>query len=231
MRKMPKAEKLLLAAYRLEQSGKRPFSAEDLVVAAWREYPDSFALAGYPQHPDSNRVYFEIMGNKSFRKKGWLDKTGEKKYQLSPAGSAAAAVLSGITPGPTAGGKSVPLGRDELDQIQALWLSTAAEMYRTQRQNEIVFRDACSFWGISPRSTASMLTVRQGSVIALIEKAVRSVEEGGPVSIAHGSIHLGPDSMNLLARIHSLLVEKFQAELAIIGGRTDNRSPKRHTKK
>ncbi len=85
-------EKLLLAAYELEESGRRPFSAEDLVVSAWQKFPDAFGLAGYRNstsslaYPDSNRVFAEIMGSKPIRKRGFLKKVGTKMYQLTEAG-------------------------------------------------------------------------------------------------------------------------------------------------
>src|SRR2546422_184533 len=85
-------EKLLLAASELEEKGLRPFSAEDLVVSAWRKFPDTFGLAGHrgengqPAYPDSNRVFAEIMGSKPIRKRGMLEKVGSKMYQVTEAG-------------------------------------------------------------------------------------------------------------------------------------------------
>src|SRR5437867_7351265 len=84
-------DKLLLAAYDLERSGSRPFSAEDLVVTAWQKFPDTFGLAGYRgrsglSYPDSNRVFAEIMGSKPIRKRGMLTKVGSKMYQLTEVG-------------------------------------------------------------------------------------------------------------------------------------------------
>src|SRR5918911_2824096 len=86
------SEKLLLAAYDLEENSRRPFSAEDLVVSAWRKFPDTFGLAGYRggdgelSYPDSNRVFAEIMGSKPIRKRGLLTKVGSKMYSLTEAG-------------------------------------------------------------------------------------------------------------------------------------------------
>src|SRR5262245_25492266 len=78
-------QKLLVAA--LEVRKRSPtFSAEDLVVEAWKQFPDTFGLTGYAQlHPDSNRVLTNIMGTKGMRGKGWLRKVGEKRYQLTAA--------------------------------------------------------------------------------------------------------------------------------------------------
>ena len=40
-------EKILLAAFQLEEAGQSPFSAEALIVSAWQKYPRTFGLKGY----------------------------------------------------------------------------------------------------------------------------------------------------------------------------------------
>ena len=92
-------EKLLLAAFDLEQRGHSPFSAEDLVVSAWQKFPDAFGLAGHRGddgqlcYPDSNRVFAEIMGSKPIRKRGLLRKVATKMYQLTEGGREHARLL------------------------------------------------------------------------------------------------------------------------------------------
>ena len=79
-------DKLLIAALDARKRSAT-FTAEDLVVAAWKLFPDTFGLSGYSnQFPDSNRVLTNIMGTKGMRGKGWLRKVGEKQYQLTSAG-------------------------------------------------------------------------------------------------------------------------------------------------
>jgi hypothetical protein len=80
-------EMILLAAYKLEQQGHSPFSAEDLIVAAWKEFPNAFGLRGYAdQYPDANRVLSAIMGERGLAKRGWLAKVGQKLYSVSREG-------------------------------------------------------------------------------------------------------------------------------------------------
>src|SRR5579871_5055043 len=80
-------EKILLAAYQLEEQGQSPFSAEALIVAAWQKYPRTFGLKGYDeQYPDSNKVLASIMGEKGLARRGWLIKMGQKLYSLSHEG-------------------------------------------------------------------------------------------------------------------------------------------------
>ena len=64
------AEEVLLAAEDLDLNGQSPLTAEDIVVAAWRKFPDSFSMEGHAQYPDSNRVYTKLMGKKGLSGRG-----------------------------------------------------------------------------------------------------------------------------------------------------------------
>src|SRR5208283_902556 len=80
-------EKILLAAWQLEEQGQSPFSAEALIVAAWQKFPRAFGLKGYAdQYPDSNKVLTSIMGEKGLARRGWLAKMGQKLYTLTREG-------------------------------------------------------------------------------------------------------------------------------------------------
>ena len=108
-------------------------------------------------YPDSNRVFAEIMGTKPARKNGWIEKTGDKRYRLSEAGRQKVGELSGKTSTRKAG-----LDRTTILRVQRLLGSRAVSKYRTGRESEITFLDACSLWGITPRSNLKELTVRLG---------------------------------------------------------------------
>src|SRR5713101_4015401 len=81
-------EKILLAAFQLEEEGKSPFSAEDLIVSSWKKFPKTLGLKGYAElYPDSNKVLSSIMGVKGLVRRRWLDKKGQKLYSLSREGA------------------------------------------------------------------------------------------------------------------------------------------------
>src|SRR5260370_20729138 len=81
-------EKILLAAFQLEEEGKSPFSAEDLIVASWKRFSKTFGLKGYAElYPDSNKVLSSIMGVKGLVRRHWLDKQGQKLYSLTRDGT------------------------------------------------------------------------------------------------------------------------------------------------
>src|SRR5438093_10286865 len=80
-------EKILMAAFHLEEQGESPFSAEALIVTAWEKFPKTFGLKGYAdQFPDSNKVLSSIMGEKGLARRGWLVKMGQKLYALTRDG-------------------------------------------------------------------------------------------------------------------------------------------------
>ncbi len=220
------SDKLLLAAYELEEGGRRPFSAEDLVVAAWRKFPDTFALAGYRGddgrlcYPDSNRVFAEIMGSKPIRKRGFLIKVGNKMYQLTEAGREHARHV--LSRGSEFSVQKAALGRDTEQKLRRLLASKAVEKALNKRLQDLTFYDACAFWGITPMSSAIEL---QGQIAKLesIVQSARSALQEKAASFGHGGHAFGAQDLDNLLEVHRLLLEKFRPELDVILQRKDER--------
>lgn len=221
------AEKLLIAAHRLELSGQRPFSAEDLVVAAWQGYPDTFGLAGHidaagqPLYPDSNRVFAEIMGAKPIRERGYLEKVGNKTYQVTETGRARAAELISGSAGSQTPAKAV-FSRESKDEMRYLLDSRAFSKWRTDRAEEITFMDACSFWGITPRSSAIELNGRLSHVESLLQRSDLAFAAGN-VALEHAGGVVSPETVRSLRQMSNELVGVFHSDLGVIRLRTDER--------
>jgi len=221
------SEKLLLAAYDLEKNGRRPFSAEDLVVSAWRKFPDAFGLAGYRDnngqltYPDSNRVFAEIMGSKPIRNRGLLIKVGTKMYQLTEAGHEHARLLlrrlgeSPIT--------KAALAREIEQELKRLFASKAWDKFKNKRFVDLTFYDACAFWGISPRSTAIELEGRIANFKKVIESAREAVRKK-MATFEHSGHIFGTKDLDILLQIHQDLLKRFQAEIKVIQKRNDERA-------
>ena len=224
--KLSITEKLLLAAYELEESGRRPFSAEDLVVSAWKKFPDAFGLAGYRNndgslaYPDSNRVFAEIMGSKPIRKRGFLKKVGTKMYQLTEAGREHARIF--LTEDRQTSIQKAGLPRDMEEELKRLFASKPIEKFRKNRVEDITFYDACTFWGISPRSSAIELEGRIANFEKVIELAGEVVNKE-MASFEHGSRTFGSPDLDLLLKLHKELLRRFDEEIKIIQRRTDER--------
>jgi len=229
-RQLNVCDKLLLAAFRCEEEGKTPFSAEDLVISAWRCYPNTFGLSGYhdgtgrPAYPDSNRVFAEIMGSKPIRKRGLLVKVGRKMYQLTETGRSLARGL------PTAAGEAdsgdlgakVRLGRKLVAELRRLIGSRAVQKTDNGQTESLTFHDACVFWGITPRSSAIELEGRHANLTGTIA-AARHVLETGASRLEHGGQPVSDETLALLERTHAALLERFSAEIDMIMKRRDQR--------
>jgi len=174
-------EKLLLAAYDLEENGQSPFSAEDLVVSAWKKFPDAFGLAGYRGddgrllYPDSNRVYAEIMGSKPIRKKGLLVKVGKKLYKLTESGRIYAnEILRKFSPSHI---EKAGLSRKVEQELKRLFESKACLKFKNNRLDDITFYDACVFWRISPMSSAIEFEGNISNFMRVIKSAMKAIQD------------------------------------------------------
>jgi hypothetical protein len=225
-------EKLLIAALEARKRSAT-FTAEDLVVEAWRLYPDTFGLSGYAdKFPDSNRVLTNIMGTKGMRGKGWLRKVGEKQYRLTSAGlSGGEALLQG---GPqTAEQSPSSYLRAELDRQTAAafdrLLSTGAAKKALESRPEIVsFNDACGFWDITTRSNANTLNTRLADATVLLERAMEVMAtKGDSEGLKLATAHITKSQIKLLRDLHIEMQTRFKNELDIIRRRTDERVEKK----
>src|SRR3954454_10808855 len=87
------ANKILVAASHLSEE-QDTFTAEQLIVCAWTQFPESFGLNGYrDRYPDSNRVLSKLMGTVGLCSRGWLEQVSTKLYRITPGGRKLAKVL------------------------------------------------------------------------------------------------------------------------------------------
>jgi hypothetical protein len=221
MKKLSVSDKLLIAACGLSDTTS-PFAAEDLVVAAWRKFPDTFGLSGYfdlknqSLYPDSNRVFAEIMGAKPIRKRGYLIKVGEKKYDLTAAGKERARLLlNGDT------SERLSLDRASVLEVENLLASRAYQKFSGERASELTFSDASAFWGISARSTAIELIGKREALAQLAARLQQLISAGQSV-LGHGRT-INAEQVNVVLNLDSALAEKFQQDLNVILSRVDQR--------
>lgn len=218
-------EKLLLAAGDIEDSGKAPFSAEDLVVAAWKRDPETFGLAGYtdnagkPLYPNSNRVFAEIMGgSKPIRKQGLLTKSGTKMFRLTELGRQRVVELRSRDLGGQ--GAKATFSRETKHEFQKILATRAITKYETGRIDEITFHDAASLWGISARSTGNHFRSQIANFEAVLEAAASAASQR-PLLLQHGSREYTAHDIRELLDLHRLLLNRFAAEIAVIVKRRD----------
>ena len=215
-------EKILLAAIGIKGADKT-FTAEDLVIASWKLFPDVFGLQGYAdKYPDSNKVLSNIMGNKGLREKKWIRKVGEKKYRITEAGVDAAANLSGKQ---TQVSHSSGLSRERKDILLKLINSSAFDKMKHNKLDTLTFTDASSFWNISVRSNAAVLKTRLKDLEVTFSSVEKLMNESEikTLSLTHGTNYITSYDLNNLIKLHEFMLDKFKDQLEIIKQRHDER--------
>jgi hypothetical protein len=215
-------EKILLAAWQLEEQGQSPFSAEALIVASWQKFPRAFGLKGYAdQYPDSNKVLASIMGEKGLARRGWLVKMGQKLYALTRDGRQVVRRLmadGSETPEPSRA-EPVKLSRDQEKFLQGLFASSAVEKFQEGRKQELTFADATRFWGITENLRGEALDARMDRLRASLAEFDRILSNGSMTLSTGRSV--STDDISLLCDVNASLEEKFSRHLTLLRNRTD----------
>lgn len=214
-------EKILLAAFQLEETGQSPFSAEALIVAAWQKYPNSFGLKGFAdQYPDSNKVLTSIMGEKGLARKGWLAKMGQKLYSLTRDGKQVVRRLQqgDTAPPPSPTAPPSALTRDQEKNLQALFASTAWHKFREGRKSELTFADACRFWGITESMPSNVLDTRLEQMRVDLTGVEMRLSQGNVVLSDGRSVSV--EEIGSLLDTHAFLEGRFSRHLNLLRTRS-----------
>lgn len=214
-------EKILLAAFQLDQAGQSPFSAEALIVTAWQNYPRTFGLKGYAdQYPDANKVLASIMGEKGLARRGWLAKMGQKLYALTREGRQVIRRLRQEEPEPEApppAAISLPGDIDRL--VMTLLRSTAFQKFQSGRKVDLNFPDACRFWNITEYLRNEELEARLNLVKTGLAEAERLVGNG-TIRLSHGQ-ELTSEGIVQLLDMHEYMEDRFSRHLALLRNRAE----------
>lgn len=215
-------EKILLAAYQLEQQGQSPFSAEALIVASWQKFPKSFGLKGFAdQYPDSNKVLSSIMGEKGLARRGWLAKEGQKLYSLSREGKQAVKALlqeEEAPPPPVRPAPKGKLGREQEKLLLSMLNSSALEKFQQGLKLDLTFADACRFWGITEGQKGEALDDRIDQLREELVDLHRLIGKG--VDLSSGR-HVSPEDLQLIQEVDEYLTERFGRHLTLLRARAD----------
>lgn len=208
------AEQVLLAARQLEDDGQQPFTAEALIVAAWRINPPAFGLKGFTdRYPDSNKVLSVIMGERGLVRQGMLDKVGVKLYALTERGQKLLAkgkralrAEEGGVRGPRGGLSHVA---DQL--LIRLSSSVAASRFRFNAKDLITYPLACQFWGVAETADASAVRSASDRTRTLLTR----IEDQFPpqaVDLSNGH-RFNRHEVSMLRSVQAFLELQFDRQL------------------
>src|SRR5687767_11741981 len=82
MQALSKPQKILAVMYELCGGDAHALQYEDIVVAAFKRYPEDFQLRGYPQYPDSSDVHKPLY---EMKQQGLL-RSANKTFELTARG-------------------------------------------------------------------------------------------------------------------------------------------------
>jgi hypothetical protein len=219
------SQKILLAAYHLEEQGQTPFSAEALIVAAWQENQRTFGLKGFAdQHPDSNRILSCIMGEKGLAKRGWLAKMGQKLYSLTRKGrDEVQHIKSGGSKTPTKRATAAKptrykVPRDQEKSLMTLFGAVAVKRFQEGLKREITFGDACKFWNITESMRSDEIEEHIDKVTTTLVD-VGEMIEGSSVELSNGR-SVSQEDLDSLNEVQDYLKEQFSRHLTLLRNRS-----------
>ena len=202
-------DRILLAASRLDGE----FTAEELVVKAWKLFPRIYGLVGFENlYPDSNKPLSYVMGQKGLVTRSWLKKLRPKVYSVTMAGLSRLAYLEECEKRKQ---PAIPLAKyQENIFLNRLVNSAAYQKFQSSfEKNSVTFREACEFWG-----AGNSLELEQ--VFETI-KTLTEMEEKFPPNgtrIDTGQI-VTPGDLRNLSHCHRWLDNRFRQHLKLLRNR------------
>jgi hypothetical protein len=161
-------EKILQAIFSVSGGTTRVCAYEDIVVEAWKLWPEEFGLRGYVQeHPDSSDLHKPLYG--PLKREG-LVRSSNKKFGLTERGLAA---VERLRLGPTSGpGDRGRLERDE--KAEMLRLADRPAVGMLPNPEELLDTDLYDFYGVTVRTKPAEFAGRLKTVDAAIDAAVNA---------------------------------------------------------
>lgn len=216
------AERLLLAALRLEDRGERPFDASALILEAWKGSPRQFGLKGFEEsYPDSNRVIVALAVRHGPVHTGAFAMMGPKRYQLTPDGRAVAEELAQSQSNRAAAhapAVSARLAAATKQLLSRLLAARAPGLVREDRRPELSFADATEFWGLAEEDVGQRVTPRLAAVQQGIARA--DAQLVGRVELElDGGLVVTAEDLDLLCRTHAYLSARFARHLSLLRSR------------
>ena len=213
-----KAEMILVAAQDKWPDGE--FTAEDLVVACWEKFPDSFGLQGHTaKYPDSNIVFRYIMGKDSIvKKQRWLSQKGQKRYVITPAGLNHVLKLRGSA-NLQLESQQYRIDRFYEQVLSRILTGRALDKFKGGEIEELTFTDACGFWSINPRSSGEQLLSAGrdlAEAIRITREHIKQINTlNGKIMLA-GKISIASVDLEQIEQLDKLLREKFKDQVNLI---------------
>lgn len=84
-RKLTQPEMVLISMYRFSKGTTTKIPYEELVLQAWRDFPEAFSLRNYPEYPDASDIHKKLYGG-TLKNDGLVVSLGDKNFRLTEKG-------------------------------------------------------------------------------------------------------------------------------------------------
>jgi len=214
-------DKVLLAA--LECSGGElgeSFTAESLLVTAWKADKRAFGLRGFEAvHPDSNKLYTKIDGKDGLVAKGLLHAEGERTLRITEAGLGRALTLSrDVLMEPVNKELEFKVERGLHESMARMLDSPEFRAWLGDKSKPNRFRDAGNFWGIAPGTPPRTVRERVIQIDQTLATARQRLQDLGVERVfeQRGRELFDLQDVERLSEFQSELKNRFQKELRIL---------------
>lgn len=164
---LPRWQKILLVLDELAgASGKKSLKYEDIVVGAFKKFPETFHLRGYKDYPDSGDLVHKPLYD--MRKLGLL-MANQKVFSLTPKGIQAAKKLRANV---SRGGKThFKPSREVGKELERILGSQAFGLYKEDRTDKILDTDFLQYLGVSVHTSKNEFLNRVETIKYSIKEA------------------------------------------------------------
>lgn len=189
MQALSRPQKILAVMYELCRGDATALQYEDIVVAAFRRYPEDFQLRGYPQYPDSSDVHKPLY---EMKQQGLL-RSANKTFELTARGLEVASRLV----------HSERENKDRLTKLEETEISrivssAAFKLFQEGRKEAILDTDFYEYLGVTVRTSRANCLGRLSNV----EHAIAAHQQKRA------------DSLSPVFRaLHEFLLSQFMAEI------------------
>lgn len=189
MRALSKPQRILAVMFDLCNGKPKALSYEDIVVAAFKRYPEDFQLRGYPEYPDSSDIHKPLYE----MKRAGLIRAANKTFELTPQGlETAHQLLHSET------GDRDRLTKAEEHEINRIISSAAFRLFQDGLRESILDTDFYEYLGVTVRTSKGNFLGRLRNVEQAVQAHIDKRDDG---------------FSKALKELHEYLMAKFEEEL------------------
>lgn len=149
-RPLSQVDMVLVALGRVAGGTIAKIPYEELVLQAWRDFPEAFSLRNHPEHPDASDIHKKLYD--SLKRQGLVLPLGNKMFRLTDKGVEHARRLDDALQGPSRSDDRAPktrLSREKKNFLEHAVGTAAFKTWCTGEAEKLIAYDARTFFQFS----------------------------------------------------------------------------------